>query len=187
MTATDSGADISDEALVRQAQQELPYATRAFEQLAARYYRRVRRIAMGILGNADDADSITQDVMLRVFHNLKSLQSPAHFPGWLRQIIVNMCNSYFSKEKRERDKSMRFGEELGPDAEFDHATDFDDDGFTTLIAPLSPEERTILAFKFVEDLEFNEIADIVGLGLSATKMRYYRAIDKIRAAELAVR
>jgi RNA polymerase sigma-70 factor, ECF subfamily len=182
MADHESGEAPSDEALVLRAQQELPYVALAFEQLAARHYARVRKIAMGIVGHADDADTITQEVMLRVYHNLKSLQSPAHFSGWLRQIITNTCNSWFGKEKRERDKVSRLAEELGPDAEACTSSNVDGDAFELLIGALNLEERTILAFKFVEDLEFNEIAEIVGLGLSATKMRYYRAIDKIRGA-----
>jgi RNA polymerase sigma-70 factor, ECF subfamily len=179
MGATESE---SDEELIRRAQRELPYGAQAFEKLAARHYDRIRKIATGIVGHADDADSISQDVMLRVYHNLKSLQSPAHFNGWLRQIIANTCNSWFAREKRERDKAGRLADALGPDAELYDAADAGADGFAALIGALSPEERTILAFKFVEDLEFNEIADIVGMGLSATKMRYYRAIEKIRGS-----
>lgn len=179
-TASDSGSEES--ALILQAQQELPYASRAFELLAARHYGRVRKLAMGIVGRSDDADSITQDVMLRVYHHLKGLQSPQHFNGWLRQIVVNTCNSWFAKEKRERDKAHRAAAEMDPDAAV-AGPDQDGDGFGALIGSLSQEERTILAFKFVEDLEFHEIANIVGLGLSATKMRYYRAIEKLRDSD----
>jgi RNA polymerase sigma-70 factor, ECF subfamily len=177
-----ASASESDEDLIRRAQRELPYGAQAFEKLAARHYGRIRKVATGIVGHADEADAIAQEVMLRVYHNLKSLQSPAHFNGWLRQIIANTCNTWFAREQRERDKAGRLAGTLDPDTEPYDATDADTDGFAALIDALSPEERTILAFKFVEDLEFNEIADIVGLGLSATKMRYYRAIEKIRGS-----
>ncbi len=183
-TAAVPGAAAAAEiALVTQAQQELPYGTRAFETLAQQHYDRVRQIALGILGDADAADSVTQEVMLRVYHHLPSLQSPAHFRGWLRQIIMNCCNTWFSREQRERDKALRLARQQldSMPAGTSSTGKAGDEGFAALVADLAPEERTILAFKFIEDLDFNEIASIVGMGLSATKMRYYRALEKIRA------
>ena len=41
-------------------------------------------------------------------------------------------------------------------------------------------DREILVLRFVAELEFQEIADIMHMGLSATKMRYKRALDKLR-------
>ena len=43
-----------------------------------------------------------------------------------------------------------------------------------------PIYREILVLRFVAELEFQEIADIMHMGLSATKMRYKRALDRLR-------
>jgi RNA polymerase sigma-70 factor (ECF subfamily) len=45
---------------------------------------------------------------------------------------------------------------------------------------VNPIDREILVLRFVAELEFQEIADIMHMGLSATKMRYKRALDKLR-------
>ena len=172
--------DESDTALVVRAQADLPYETKSFESLATRYYPVARRIALGIVGNADDADSVAQDVMLRVFHGLKSLRDTATFEGWLRRIIVNVARTFLAKERREREKTNRAAEEWDESIEDDDVQlSGDHDVAATLLSRLSPEERTIFAMKFVEDLEFAEIANIIGAKLSATKMRYYRALKKI--------
>lgn len=169
----------SDEQLVLRAQKELPYQTRAFEQLAQRNYMRVRKLALSIVGRTDEADSIAQDVMLRVFHSLPRLESPERFHGWLRQIIVNTSRTWLTREKREREKSTRLAAE--PDVgQSTQSVRTAREGFGALVEGLPADERAILAFRFVEELEFNQIADILDLGLSATKMRYYRAIERMK-------
>ena len=45
---------------------------------------------------------------------------------------------------------------------------------------VNPVDREILVLRFVAELEFQEIADIMRMGLSATKMRYKRALEKLR-------
>ncbi len=170
----------SDDELIARAQVELPHQTRAFEALAERNYARVRKLALSIVGRMDDADSIAQDVMLRVYHGLPKLKSPESFHGWLRQIIVNASRTWLAKEKREREKSFRLAQE--PDLKIAARTVRSSrEGFGALVEGLAPDERAILAFRFVEELEFNQIAEILDLGLSATKMRYYRAIERMKS------
>jgi RNA polymerase sigma-70 factor (ECF subfamily) len=53
--------------------------------------------------------------------------------------------------------------------------------FDYYMSLLSIEERALVSFKVLEDLEFSEIAKILGLSLSAVKMRYYRALEKIQS------
>ena len=169
-----------DELLVARVKSELPYQTKAFEQLAIKYYPIVRQLLKGIVGTKGDADSVAQDVMLRVFHSIKGLKENAAFEGWLRRIVVNAANSFLSKESRERKKVENSYSENPNKANRSGGDDNESESFEKLINTLNQEERTILSFKFVEDLDFAQIADIVGLELSATKMRYYRALDKLR-------
>ena len=49
-----------------------------------------------------------------------------------------------------------------------------------LLAQLGQEDRTVVVFRTVAELEFQEIADILQQNLSTVKMRYQRAIDKFR-------
>jgi len=172
-----------DAALVARVRGELPYATQSFEALAKRYYPLARRIAVGIVGSLDDAETVVQDVMLRVFHGLKDLREPQMFEAWLRRIIVNAARTFMAKERREREKALLAAAEWDEAFEDDEPAFEESEGVAHLLDGLSVEERTILALKFVEDLEFGEIADIVGQKLSATKMRYYRALKKINEAQ----
>ena len=171
--------DPNDRSLVVAAQRELPYVTASFEALARRYYPFVRSVARQVVVDADDADTVSQDAMLRVFHHLVDLRDVATFEGWLRRITVNAARSHLAREAREREKAQRLhvAREGGGGSQARA-----DEGalFAQLLGCLSLEERTILAHRFVGDLELGEIARRTGARLSATKMRYYRALKKLR-------
>ncbi|MFT7244091.1 MAG: RNA polymerase sigma-70 factor (ECF subfamily) [Candidatus Azotimanducaceae bacterium] len=164
------------ELLVRQAQLELPYRKVAFEQLAELLYPGVRRLATGVTGNQAFADSATQDVLLRALHGLPKLKQTDSFPFWLRRITINVCNSAMTKEKREREKLEAYSSQ----ADLSDTPEGDSPSYNQMVAGLNIEERTIVSLKILEDLEFQEIARVVDQTVSATKMRYYRALDKMK-------
>ncbi|MBV8882209.1 MAG: hypothetical protein JO332_19795, partial [Planctomycetaceae bacterium] len=65
--------------------------TEAFEQLMAKYANLVGSIAYNIVGDVHVAGDITQDTFLKVFRNLKNLEDPRRFKGWLCSIVRTTC------------------------------------------------------------------------------------------------
>lgn len=167
---------------MRRAQAELPYGTAAFEQLAASRYPAVRRLARAITGSTDAAETIAQDSMLRMFHALTGLRDVTTFDAWLRQIVTNTAHSHLAAEQREREKAARLRSHLPDEASTsdDVTGQPESDAFGALVAGLRLEERTVLAFRLVDDLSFPEIARILGISASGAKMRYQRAIERLR-------
>ena len=165
-------------ALVEQARSELPYGMRAFEAIAGREYKVIRGLAMLMIGDPDAADTITQDVLMRAMHGLPKLEEVDKFPAWLARITTNVTRSYLAKERREREKYHTFAEEQDWESRDEIRSG---PSFGELIAGLSSIEKTIVSLKILQDFEFNQIAEVTGLGISAVKMRYYRALAKIRA------
>lgn len=171
--------NIEDPELIARAQRELPYGLKSYEELVVRCYPRVRRLALGIVGAADAADSVAQDVMLRVMHGLAGLDDANRFNPWLRQITINTSRSHLARERAERHKRAAYASDMpAGEATVDslHAP-----SYAELIGTLDAEERTIVTLKVLEDLEFQEIATILDIKLSAAKMRYYRALERLRA------
>lgn len=169
-------ADLSDEALAMSARHGLPNDTSAYDELVRRHYESVRRLATAQLGAPDEADALTQDAMLRVFSGLKNFRGDAKFSTWLFTIVENLARTRIRQQMREQDKREALGKAQDQDGE--DAGDQSD--FQRLLAVLSPQERTLLALRFVEDMELHEIAAVLGLSLSATKMRYYRTLEKLK-------
>ena len=173
-------ATLSDEELVNAAKVELLHSTIAYEELMRRYQRTLFNVCARYLGNERDADDVCQEVMLKVLHGLKQFEGKAKFKTWLYSITYNECITQYRKEKRKK----RLLEALSLD-EQEEAIEpepivGDAPGLNKLLAHVNPIDREILVLRFVAELEFQEIADIMRMGLSATKMRYKRALEKMR-------
>ncbi len=170
--------------LVARAQNELPYRFAAFEALVRSQLGGVRRLARGMVRDADAADSIAQDVMLRMLHGLPALADAGRFPAWLQRITVNVCRTHLAREAREADKRRNLMQETAgdePTTGIVAPPALAEASFDMLLQPLTVEERTIICLKLLQEMEFGAIAEVTGLGLSAVKMRYYRALEKVEA------
>ncbi|HJE71569.1 sigma-70 family RNA polymerase sigma factor, partial [Pseudomonas oryzihabitans] len=96
-------------------------------------------------------------------------------------ITYNECITQYRKERRKRrlvealslDPMEEASEERAPKLE-------EKGGMDRWLVHVGQVDREILVLRFVAELEFQEIADIMHMGLSATKMRYKRALDKLR-------
>lgn len=173
-------ATLSDEELVIAAKGELLHTTTAYEELMRRYQRTLFNVCARYLGNERDADDVCQEVMLKVLHGLKQFEGKAKFKTWLYSITYNECITQYRKEKRKRrlldalslDEQEELVEPESPLAE--------SQGLNKMLSHVNPIDREILVLRFIAELEFQEIANIMHMGLSATKMRYKRALEKLR-------
>lgn len=176
-----SPRDLDDEALVDRARVELLHTTVAYEELMRRYQRTVFNVCARYLGNERDADDVCQEVMLKVLHGLKSFEGKAKFKTWLYSITYNECITQYRKDKRRRRLFDALAldpvEEAVPDPE-PLAPQYAN--LDRVLVHVNPVDREIIILRFVAELEFQEIAQIMRLGLSATKMRYKRALEKLR-------
>jgi RNA polymerase sigma-70 factor (ECF subfamily) len=172
---------LTDEELVQHAHVELFHITRAYEELMRRYQRTLFNVCARYLGNERDADDVCQEVMLKVLYGLKNFEGKSKFKTWLYSITYNECITQYRKERRKRrlldalslDPLEEASDEKAPKIE-------EKTGLDRWLIHVNPIDREILVLRFVAELEFQEIADIMHMGLSATKMRYKRALDKLR-------
>ena len=172
---------LSDEELVQRAHSELFHITRAYEELMRRYQRTLFNVCARYLGSERDADDVCQEVMLKVLYGLKNFEGKSKFKTWLYSITYNECITQYRKERRKRrlldalslDPVEEASDEKTPVVE-------EKTGLEQWLVHVNQIDREILVLRFVAELEFQEIADIMHMGLSATKMRYKRALDKLR-------
>lgn len=73
-----------------------------FHELVHRHESAIFRGAMAILGNAADAEDVTQETFLRAFRRIHQFRGEAKFRTWLIQIAVNISRSKLKKTRRER-------------------------------------------------------------------------------------
>ncbi len=167
---------LSDEALVACACDELPYRTRAYEELMSRHERLMFGVCLRLVGSRADAEDITQDVMLKVFSKLGSFEGRSSFKTWLVRVTRNACKDWLKK----RAISRQYSESLANEPQEQSTIAYEENRLLGLLKELSPADREILTLRFVADLSLQEISETSDIGLSATKMRLYRAIERLQ-------
>lgn len=177
---------LAPEALARWCQRTLPDDTRAFEQLVTQYKGQVFALAYHLMGNRQEAEDLAQEVFIKVYRGIKSLDEPATLAAWIKRITINACLDAREKQQRrpqstpltpnDSDSEERLYADtrtLSPeDAALRHEVR------RCLMATLEKMEtvpRTALVLRDVDDYSYQEIAQILTISLSAVKMRIQRA------------
>lgn len=172
--------ELSDEELVEHAKNELFHVTRAYEELMRRYQRTLYSVCARYLGNERDADDVSQEIMLKVLYGLKKFEGKSKFKTWLYSITYNECTTQYRKDRRKRRLFDALSlNPLDEEVESEPLVSKNNDLDRWLVG-VNPIDREIIILRFVAELEFQDIASIMHLGLSATKMRYKRSIDRLR-------
>lgn len=158
----------------------------AFALIVGRYHARGLRVAMHLLGDADEAEDAVQDAFVRAYRHLGSYRPcPAgddKFGAWLLRIVVNQCRTRAARRARY----ARFDTEPAtrlehPDVDADIAAAERRTDLAQALAKLGPEQREAVVLRFAEELSYDEMAAITGVGVSALKMRVQRACTRLRA------
>jgi RNA polymerase sigma-70 factor (ECF subfamily) len=168
----------SDAELVRQV---LAGNVAAYAGLVARYRDRLGRYAVHMLGNREDAEEVLQDTFVRAYRSLGRCDEPARFGAWLYGILVNRCRTAGARAARRRRMFVHDEQALdGPIVS--HQVERAELGELVrwALGRLAPEYREAFLLKYVEELEYEEMAPLLGAGVSALKMRVKRARDQLR-------
>ena len=180
-------ADLSDEELVWRCQETLPDDTRAFEILVRRHSDQVFAIAYRMLGDAQEAEDQSQEVFVKIYRSFNRFRGDAAFSTWLYRITVNTCLDTLSKRKRrlqQVDLDLAEVEEIRPPQAGQKGERSPEQALLQhelveciqdALMGLRDKERMILTLRDVEEMEYQIIADVLNIGMSAVKMRIHRA------------
>ena len=172
---------LSDNALVELTLARREWDNRPFRELFQRYQTLVWRICYGMFHNAEDAEDMTQEVFFKVYRSLDKFEMRAAFKTWLYRIAVNTCQNEIRRRSRRPQASDTPVEEM---AEYLPGEGTPEEAWleqlrnrnlAAAIAKLKPAQREAIRLKDFEERQYDEIADILGIGLSAAKMRVQRA------------
>jgi len=175
---TDARADApSDEDLVAATQGG---DVAAFAALSRRYRDRYMRFAVRMVGNHDDAEDALQSAFIRAYRAIDQCRDPSRVGGWLYQIVANECRSLAIRRKRRERRIVR--DELAVHAAPAHAPADQNilDDVEYALMQLDVDQREAFIMKHIEQLSYDEMAEITGDGISALKMRVKRACTRLR-------
>jgi RNA polymerase sigma-70 factor, ECF subfamily len=152
----------------------------AFAYLVHRYRSTYTRFAVRMLGNREDAEDVLQLAFVRAFRALHRCEDPERFAAWLYQIVVNECRTYLSRRTRRERRFLPDAEAADPATDHPWAALGEQDEILQAVAQLSIEQREAFLLKHVEELSYEEMNELTGVGESALKMRVKRACERLR-------
>lgn len=161
--------------------------------LYADFKSRVYNTALGFLQNEADAEEVTQDVFVKIFHAAARFEGKSSVSTWIYRITVNQSIDRLNHRRRQK----RFGSVLGlfrPDSlepcvevpYFEHpgvALEQKDNAriLFQAIGSLPEQQKTAFILSFVEELPRQEVAGVMQVSLKAVESLLQRAKANLRA------
>jgi RNA polymerase sigma-70 factor (ECF subfamily) len=169
---------------------------RAFELLVTRHRRPVFNFILRFVRDPAQAEDVTQETFLRLIKGADAYERQAKFTTWLYTIARNLCIDAARRGKHRKAASL--DAPLGDDEGSVSLLDLVPDGaagvdrqaqsrelavrMRAAIEALPDEQREIFLLREVADLQFNEIAAVVGCPENTVKSRMRSALEKLRDA-----
>ena len=157
--------------------------TELFTQIADHYSRAIFTLVVRIVGSAEEAEELTQDIFMKAFENLEYFSYRSSFSTWLYRIAYNTALS-FARRKRptqivinERTMATIGDEQIEQmEQSFDQETI---DALKRSIEMLDADEKALITLFYYEERSIAECAEIMGQSLSNTKVRLHRTRKKL--------
>ena len=163
----------------------------AFSEIVLRYQHRVFTMCVRWLGDRGVAEEVAQDVFLNLFRHLAEFRGESSLSTFIFRVTVNHCkNKRLYQHRRAHDRHDSIDANPGNDPDLPPPKQLADQGPGTdrsihrseaerileqALGQLDDSQRAILLLRDVEDLPYEEIADILALPKGTVKSRLHRA------------
>lgn len=184
-----SYASQDDKALVQKAQKG---DMLAFEELVARHRDKIYARAYSMMRNEEEAIDLSQEAWVKAWQRLAQFQGDSSFATWLTRIVINLCLDQIRRQKRQRAESIEEMDEESGGVERQmevvmvNPTERMERGelrarIDEAMKKLSHEHRTVLVLHEYEELEYKEIARIMGCSIGTIMSRLFYARRRLAA------
>ncbi len=174
-------SDLEDKTLIWLCQNE---DNKAFGEIVERYHVKIINICYRFMGTREDAEDVAQEILIKVFNNIKKLKTPDAFFSWLYKIIINTCKS---KLRSPKYKFIRFMHSLDESSGNEIVACCS--GLSTqkrvegiiqdAINSLSMKKKVVVVLFYIEGLSCDEIAHITNTKLGTIHSRLGRAREEL--------
>ena len=179
---------MQDELLIRRAQRG---DADAFEQLLLEHQKNVYNLCYRMAGNPDDAMDLSQETFLRAWRCLDQYQFASAFSTWLYRLCSNICIDFLRRRRRQQTVPLTFedadGEEqtyavpdVQPLPEEQVELKLTRETLAAAMAQLFPEHRAVLQLRVVNEMSYEQIADVLDIQIGTVKSRLSRARNQLK-------
>lgn len=159
----------------------------AFDKLACRHLPDLVRLAASLTGDADEAESLAQESLTRAFSLLGEYRVDRPFRPWLRGILLNLCRNYLRDRSRHARPlpTERLAEAPAPEGRRRgvlsgilrrEAGELTFEAIGQLPTPL----REAFVLHYIEEMDYAEIGQLVGVDPATLRVRAHRARALLR-------
>ena len=178
-----SEATSSDDLLIRRAQKGEP---EAFDELIRQKYRLIYRWALVKTGDADDAEDVTQRVLIQIFRKLGTFRGRSSFNSWLYRITSNAAGE-FHRRRGARERAVakweeKHGEEgVEPEVLGRIAGSEGAEVARTFFSELPERQREVFDLVELQGHTAAEVAEMLTMSSSTVRVHLLRARRTLRA------
>lgn len=158
----------------------------AFEELVFRHRDKIYARAFSMMRNEDEALDLSQEAWVKAWQRLKQFQGDSSFATWMTRIVINLCLDEIRRQKRKRAESIeKLDEELGgverqmPVVAQNPTAGMERSELRRRIdeamQKLSDAHRTVLILHEFEELEYKQIAIVMGCSIGTVMSRLFYA------------
>ncbi len=156
----------------------------AFDRLVLLHQRQAVALALGILGNRDDAAEVVQEAFLKAHVGLERLEQPERFRFWLLKIVANEAISRRRSARRRRIMMSLFvaakaQDQLVGSREHENVDELQA-AVERAMRQLTDREARAIALFGLDSLPQDEVARIMGCSAGAVRWHVHRARKKLR-------
>lgn len=143
-----------------------------FLELYEPLYKDLYRLAYYYLGNAQDAEDVVSETVLRAYEKFDSLRKKEAFKSWMFKILVNQCMAFLRKKSNVKTAELVEEPIFEPKLEDSLVTE-------ELMDVLTKEERQIVSLAVFGGYKGEEIAKALHMKHSTVRSKYRRALKKL--------
>ena len=163
-------------------------SAKAFEVIVKKYMKPSYFIALGLVGNHEDAMDLSQEAFFRAYSNIDRLNPKRKFFPWFYQILKNLCFSHLRKGRNRKHNSLKTVDEgsvstqanpqFNPSAiaERNEAKDH----LWQAISQLNEKHREVIILRHFQDLSYEQIAQIIMCAKGTVMSRLYHARKELK-------
>ncbi len=150
-----------------------------YRVLVERYRTQFGRYALSAVRDRDAAQDAMQEAFIRAYDSLATCRNPDRFGAWFFRILTNQCRNVVARRRDTAD--LEAVDPPGSDRA-DAALERGElaAALEAALARLTPEQREAFVMKHVDGRSYEEMAEVLGVGTDALKMRVHRARDALR-------
>lgn len=158
---------------------------RAFEELYCRFYSLLCNYGFKLVTDKDMVKDCIQDIFIKLFQNHHSLSETPNVKGYLLKALRNKLFDAIEKEKETDDISLYhetfYTDDLMNQIVFEeNEADLHSRDLMAAFNELSFRQQEIICLYYINDLNHETIAEVMGINYQSSKNLLYRSLSKLR-------